>query len=112
MKDYIYLLGGARKVKIEITERDQDILSISLEGRLDTMTAPELEKVLEKELPGMKKLVLDFTDLEYISSAGLRVILGAYQALGESEGVTVRNANEYVLETFEMTGFLDFLNIE
>lgn len=99
-------------MKIEITGKNQDVLAISLEGRLDTTTAPELEQVLMKELPGVKKLELDFSKLEYISSAGLRVLLGAEHTLSQQEGITVKNVNEYILETFEMTGFLDFLTVE
>ncbi len=97
-------------MKITITEKNEDVLKISLEGRLDTITAPELEKVLDKELGGMHRLELDMANLEYISSAGLRVILGAQQEL--EDGVTVRHANDYIRETFEMTGFSDFLSIE
>ena len=97
-------------MKITITEKNESVLKISLEGRLDTITAPELEKVLDKELGGMRRLELDMANLEYISSAGLRVILGAQQEL--EDGVTVRHANDYIRETFEMTGFSDFLSIE
>lgn len=97
-------------MKITINEKNEGVLKISLEGRLDTITAPELEKVLGRELDGVQRLELDMANLEYISSAGLRVILGAQQEL--EDGVTVRHANDYILETFEMTGFSDFLSIE
>ena len=87
-------------------------LVIALEGRLDTMTAPELEAELNASLKDAEALVMDFTNLEYISSAGLRVLLSAHKVMSAKEGMTVKNVNEIVAEVFEVTGFADILNIE
>ena len=86
-------------------------LVIALEGRLDTMTAPELEAELNSSLKDAEALEMDFTKLEYISSAGLRVLLSAHKAMSAKEGMTVTNVNEIVAEVFEVTGFADILNI-
>ena len=87
-------------------------LEIALEGRLDTMTAPELEAALNESLNGAESLVLDFSKLEYISSAGLRVLLSAHKAMSGKGGMKVTNVNEIVREVFEVTGFADILTIE
>jgi anti-sigma B factor antagonist len=87
-------------------------LEISLEGRLDTMTAPELEAELNQSLGSVDSLTLDFSKLEYISSAGLRVLLSAHKAMSGKGGMKVTNVNEIVQEVFEVTGFADILNIE
>ena len=87
-------------------------LKIALEGRLDTMTAPELEAELGKSLGEAESLVLDFSKLEYISSAGLRVLLSAHKAMSGKDGMKVTNVNEIVQEVFEVTGFADILTIE
>ena len=87
-------------------------LEIALEGRLDTMTAPELEAELNASLKDAEALEMDFTKLEYISSAGLRVLLSAHKVMSAKEGMTVKNVNEIVAEVFEVTGFADILNIE
>ena len=87
-------------------------LEISLEGRLDTMTAPELEAELNQSLGSVDSLTLDFSTLEYISSAGLRVLLSAHKAMSSKGGMKVTNVNEIVQEVFEVTGFADILNIE
>ena len=87
-------------------------LTAAIEGRLDTLTAPELEERLEPELDGTKKLVLDLSALEYISSAGLRVLLAAAKTMEEQGEMTVRNVCRDVMDVFELTGFADFLNIE
>ena len=87
-------------------------LEIAIEGRLDTMTAPQLEAELSKSLPEAESLVLDCAGLEYISSAGLRVLLTAHKALSRKGGMTVTHVNEIVQEVFEVTGFSDILNIE
>ena len=87
-------------------------LTISLEGRLDTGTAPQLEAELKSSLDGVTTLVLDFTGLEYISSAGLRVLLGAQKVMAKQGGMVIRNVNEVISEVFEVTGFVDILNIE
>ena len=87
-------------------------LEIALEGRLDTMTSPELEKELNERLDGAEELVFDFTNLEYISSAGLRVLLSAHKKMSGKGGMKIRNINEIVREVFEVTGFTDILTIE
>ena len=87
-------------------------LEIALEGRLDTMTAPELEAALNESLNGAESLVLDFSKLEYISSAGLRVLLSAHKAMSAKSGMKVTNVNEIVREVFDVTGFADILTIE
>ena len=92
--------------------RENDKLTIALEGRLDTVTAPELEAALKNHLPAITALTIDLEKLDYISSAGLRVLLYAHKALQDKEGLTVRNANELVQEVFDVTGFTDILNIE
>ena len=87
-------------------------LEIALEGRLDTMTAPELETELNRSLDGVKSLVLDFSKLDYISSAGLRVLLSAHKIMSARDGMKVKNVNEIVQEVLEVTGFADILTIE
>lgn len=87
-------------------------LEIALAGRLDTMTAPELEAELNKDLGGADSLTLDFGKLDYISSAGLRVLLTAHKAMAAKGGMKICNVNEVVQEVFEVTGFADILTIE
>ena len=84
---------------------------ISLEGRLDTVTAPELEKELQALLPGLTELKLDFVKLDYISSAGLRVLLSAQKVMNKQGEMTLTNVSEAVMEIFEVTGFTDILTI-
>ena len=83
-----------------------------MEGRLDTMTAPELEAELNQSMNGADSLVFDFSKLDYISSAGLRVLLSAHKAMIAKGGMTITNVNEVVQEVFEVTGFADILTIE
>ena len=87
-------------------------LEIALEGRLDTMTAPELEAELNKTMGGADTLTLDFAKLDYISSAGLRVLLSAHKVMSTKGGMKIKNVNEIVQEVFEVTGFSDILTIE
>ena len=87
-------------------------LEIALEGRLDTLTAPDFEKKLEPALEGVEKLVFDFGKLEYISSAGLRVLLTAMQIMEDQGEMTVKNVCPEVMDVFEVTGFVDDLTIE
>lgn len=93
-------------------KRDGSQLVLTVSGRLDTMTAPDLENVIKENLEGVEKLVLDFKDLEYISSAGLRVVLGARKAMGEGDKFVVRNLCSDVKEIFDITGFSDIITIE
>ena len=85
---------------------------LSLEGRLDTVTAAEFEDELKGTLPDASELVLDLGGLEYVSSAGLRVLLAAQKVMMKKGGMKVINVNEMVGEVFEVTGFSDILNIE
>ena len=87
-------------------------LTLALEGRLDTTTSPELEKELKVSMDAADSLVLDFSKLEYISSAGLRVLLSAHKAMAGKGGMTVANANEIVQEVFDVTGFSDILTLK
>ena len=87
-------------------------LSVKVLGRLDTTTAPELEKELTENISGAEKLVLDFEGLEYLSSAGLRVLLQAQKTMNKQGEMVVKNVNETIMEIFEVTGFTDFLTIE
>ena len=87
-------------------------LEIALEGRLDTMTAPDLEKELNASLDAADTLTLNLADLAYISSAGLRVLLSAHKAMSGKGGMKIRNVNEIVREVFDVTGFSDILTIE
>ena len=87
-------------------------LVIALEGRLDTMTAPELEAEMNASLKSADSLTMDFSKLDYISSAGLRVLLSAHKVMSAKGGMKVTNVNEVVQEVFEVTGFSDILDIE
>ena len=96
---------------IEI-KRNADETIIELVGRLDTTTAPALDKTINEDIAGTKNLVLDVKELEYISSAGLRVLLGAQKKMQKIGSMKVTNVREEVMEVFEMTGFADILVIE
>ncbi len=87
-------------------------LTISVEGRLDTVTAPQLEAELKTSLDGIKELVFDISELEYVSSAGLRVLLSAQKTMNKQGSMTVKGANEAIMEIFEVTGFVDLLDLE
>ena len=87
-------------------------LTITLKGRLDTTTAPNLETELKQNISGVEELVLDFAGLEYLSSAGLRVLLSAQKVMNRQGSMVVRNVNEIIMEIFEVTGFVDLLTIE
>ena len=84
----------------------------ALVGRLDTTTAPELEKELKVALDGVSELVLDFAGLEYISSAGLRVLLSAQKIMNKQGSMKLKNVNETIREIFEVTGFSEILTVE
>lgn len=91
---------------------EADEMTVKVVGRLDTTTAPRLDEDLKKSLDGVKKLVMDFSELEYISSAGLRVIFSAQKVMGKQGKMVIRGANEDVMEVFEITGSLDVLTVE
>ena len=86
-------------------------LTVALTGRLDTTTAPELETELKQSLSGIKELVLDFAGLEYLSSAGLRILLSAQKMMNRQGSMVVKNVNETIMEILEVTGFVDVLTI-
>ena len=96
---------------IEIKRIPEETI-IKLVGRLDTTTAPALDKTINEDIADTKNLVLDVKELEYISSAGLRVILGAQKKMQKIGSMKVTNVREEVMEVFEMTGFADILVIE
>ena len=94
------------------TNKENEKLTVEVSGRLDTLTAPEFESKVEPELSGVKDLVIDLKDLEYISSAGLRVLLAAQKIMNKQGRMVVRNVSDEVKEIFEVTGFTDILTLE
>ena len=97
-------------MSLKIEKKNTEILA--LVGRLDTMTAPELETEISAMLPTVQSLTLDMEKLDYISSAGLRVILKTQKALEKKSGLKITHVPEAVREVFDMTGFSDFLSME
>ena len=92
---------------------DGDKLVLDLEGRLDTITAPQLENELKVSLYDIKELTLDMENLEYLSSAGLRVLLAAQKQMQKQQGnMVIVNVNEIIMEVFEVTGFVDIITIK
>ncbi|MCR4621568.1 MAG: STAS domain-containing protein [Clostridiales bacterium] len=89
-----------------------DSLTIAIEGRLDTITAPQLESELRPVMDNIKELIFDLKDLVYISSAGLRVLLASQKNMNKRGDMCIRNVSADVMEVFELTGFVDILNIE
>ena len=96
---------------ITSTKNDSTLL-LELEGRLDTTTSPQLEAEIKDSLDGITELILDFAKLEYISSAGLRVLLAAQKKMYKQGDMMIRNVCDDILEVFEITGFCDILTIE
>ena len=96
---------------IEIIKNTEETI-IEVAGRLDTITAPTLEKTINEDIDGTKNLVLDLKELEYISSAGLRVLLSAQKKMQRIGSMTVKNVCDSIMEVFEITGFADILEIE
>ena len=92
--------------------KKENELNLAVVGRLDTTTAPQLEAELKQSISGVEKLVLDFEALEYLSSAGLRVLLAAQKVMNKQGEMVIRNVNETIAEVFEITGFADILTIE
>ncbi len=98
---------------MQITKtNDNDSLTIALKGRLDTLTAPQLDAEIQGKLDGVKSLVFDFKKLDYISSAGLRILLMAQKIMNKQGSMVVKNACSEIKEIFEVTGFCDILTIE
>ena len=95
-----------------IRNKDGSRLTLALEGRLDTTTAPQLEGELKASMDGVTELDLDFEKLEYLSSAGLRVLLAAQKVMNKQGSMVIRHVNETIHEVFEVTGFIDILTIE
>lgn len=91
---------------------NEKVLTVKVSGRLDTTTAPDLEAELKSSLDGIEELVLDFSDLEYISSAGLRVLLSSQKTMNSQGTMKVTGVNDVISEIFEVTGFCDILTIE
>lgn len=91
---------------------DGNKMLLQIEGRLDTTTAPDLETAVKESIEGIEKLELDLAALEYVSSAGLRVILSAQKTMNKQGDMVIRNVNDEVMEIFEVTGFVDILTIE
>lgn len=94
-----------------VCDKKENAMTIVIEGRLDTVTAPELDKIISEDLESVSDLVLDLAKLEYISSAGLRVILKAQKLMNTKGSMSVANANDDVMEIFDITGFSDILTI-
>lgn len=92
--------------------KENTALTLGLNGRLDTNTAPELETELKASLDGVETLIMDMEELAYLSSAGLRVILAAQKQMNKQGAMVIRNVNDMVMEVFEVTGFTDILTIE
>ena len=91
---------------------DGTTLTVTLNGRLDASNAQELTKELNASLNGVKDLIFDFTNLKYVASAGLRVLLTAQKRMNKQGSMTIRNVNDSVMEVLDMTGFADLMNIE
>lgn len=100
-------------MSLEISTKKEDSkATVSLTGRLDTVTAPELEKELEALYPEISELVLDMEKSDYVSSAGLRVILKAQKAMSPKGSMVLTHVDDNIMEIFEITGFVDFLTIQ
>lgn len=98
---------------MNITKKlEGNTLTVALEGRLDTVTAPQLEGELRTSVNGVNTLIFDLSALDYVSSAGLRVLLSAQKVMNKQGSMAVRNVKPEIMEIFEVTGFVDILNIE
>ncbi len=91
---------------------DDTKLTVQLEGRLDTTTAPQLEESMKESINGVTELIMDFERLEYISSAGLRVLLSCQKIMSKQGSMKVVHVSDLIKEIFEVTGFIDILTIE
>ena len=105
------LMGGIIEMEIKKTLEGEK-LTVAISGRLDTTTAPELEEALKESMDGISELVIDFTETEYISSAGLRVLLSAQKTMNKQGSMVVTGVNDVIMEIFEVTGFVDILDIQ
>ena len=95
-----------------IKTKEENKLTFALEGRLDTTTAPQLETELMSYIDGVTELIMDLEKLDYVSSAGLRVLLAAQKTMNKQGTMTIKNVKPEILEIFDVTGFVDILNIE
>ncbi len=102
---------GERLMNI-VKKQNGNELTIALEGRLDTTTSPQLENELRSCLNGIADFILDLEKLDYISSAGLRVLLSAQKVMNKQGNMVIRNVKPEIMEIFDVTGFVDILNIE
>ena len=93
-------------------QKEGKTLIMSLIGKLDTVTAPQLKETIDDSLLDADKLILDFQELEYTSSAGLRVLLTVYKMMADREGLIIRNVNDTIMEVFASVGFTRFIKIE
>ena len=100
-------------MNLNINKVDENgTLTIAVEGSIDTLTASDFESKVLQALEGVKKLILDFAKVEYVSSAGLRTIILLNEKMEEKDGMTIKNINEEVKDVFEMTGFDELLTLE
>ncbi len=95
-----------------LKDKNGGTLTISLSGRLDTLSAPRFEEELKASISGITELVLDLANLEYMSSAGLRILLSAQKTMNTQGKMIVKNVNDTIMEIFEVTGFIDIITIE
>ncbi len=93
-------------------KKEGSVMTIALEGRLDTTTAPQLDSELRSSLEGVKELIFDLSELSYISSAGLRVLLSAQKIMNRQGKMLIRGAGQAIMEIFDITGFVDILSFE
>ncbi|MCR5637051.1 MAG: STAS domain-containing protein [Clostridiales bacterium] len=98
-------------MKLEKIANGSD-LTVKIIGRLDTTTAPQLDSFLRDSLSGVTSLLLDFSQLEYLSSAGLRVLLATQKTMNKQGSMVIKNVNDTIMEVFDITGFVDILTIE
>ena len=98
-------------MKLEKISNGSD-LTVNIIGRLDTTTAPQLDNFLKDCLSGVTNLLLDFSQLEYLSSAGLRVLLATQKTMNKQGSMVIKNVNDTIMEVFDITGFVDILTIE
>jgi anti-sigma B factor antagonist len=104
-------MGGKKMLNISMDTNGSELI-VNLEGRLDTSTSPQLENDLKANIDGVSELIFDIKDLQYISSAGLRVLLSAQKIMNKQGSMVIRNSSEEVKEIFDVTGFSDILTIE
>jgi len=104
-------MGGNKMLNISMDTNGSELI-VNLEGRLDTSTSPQLENDLKANIDGVSELIFDIKDLQYISSAGLRVLLSAQKIMNKQGTMVIRNSTEEVKEIFDVTGFSDILTIE